>query len=248
MTEARAPDYARYDHVADWYLPWVGEAPGLACDPAWNLVDTNLQGKRWVDVACGAGRTSRELARRGASVVGVDLSEQLITRARAAQSDSVPVKYVAADVTRPPDWWDGRPFDGAVCEMALMDIDDLDGTLAVVAHVLRPDGQFVVSMVNPCFPGSDAGLSSWPPEHGYTAEGFWTSPDHNPDGIRIRVGSNHRMLSTYLNALMDAGLQPRRFCEPATPLPTWLVIACRREQTILTDDRDGKSRESAVPS
>ena len=39
--------------------------------------------------------------------------------------------------------WDGELFDGATCEMALMDIDDLEGTVNAVARVLRPDGVFV---------------------------------------------------------------------------------------------------------
>jgi SAM-dependent methyltransferase len=138
------------------------------------------------------------------------------------------VSYVAADVIRQAEWWDGQPFDGAVCEMALMDIDNLDGTVAVVAQVLRPGGRFLASLVNPCFPGNDVGLSSWPPNEGYEAEGFWTSPDHDPDGVRIRVGSNHRKLSTYLNLLIDTGLHLERVVEPAAPLPTWLVLACRR--------------------
>ena len=38
-------------------------------------------GKRVLDLACGHGRISRELARRGARVVGVDLSGALLDRA-----------------------------------------------------------------------------------------------------------------------------------------------------------------------
>jgi hypothetical protein len=50
------------------------------------------------------------------------------------------IAYVRGDVTGPPAWWDGRPFDGCTCELALMDIDDLAGTLNTVATVLRRDG------------------------------------------------------------------------------------------------------------
>ncbi|MBO0687492.1 MAG: class I SAM-dependent methyltransferase, partial [Candidatus Dormibacteraeota bacterium] len=189
----------------------------------------DLAGERWLDVACGAGRASRELARRGASVIGVDISSELLARARDASSATTPedITYVIGDVTEPAGWWDGAPFDGAICETALMDIDDLDGTLAAVAQVLRSGGRFLASLVNPCFPGNEAGLSSWPPENGYQAEGFWTSPDHNPNGVRLRVGSNHRTLSTYLNAVLDAGLRLERVWEPAADVPTLLVLASR---------------------
>jgi SAM-dependent methyltransferase len=199
-------------------------------DPDLRLLPPELDGERWLDVACGTGRTSRELARRGAAVVGVDLSSEMIALARSASDADVheAISYVPADVARPQAWWDGRPFDGAVCEMAIMDIDDLAGTLAAVALVLRAEGQFVASLIHPCFPGNDAGLSSWPPNDDYFSEGWWSSPEHNPEGVRIRVGSNHRTLSSILNALIETGLRLERVVEPQGPVPTLLVVACRR--------------------
>jgi hypothetical protein len=83
-------------------------------------------------------------------------------------------------------------------------------------------------LVHPCFPGNEAGLSSWPPERDYFAEGFWSSSRHNPDGVRIRVGSNHRTVSTYINAAIDAGLVLERVIEPPGPVPMLLILACRR--------------------
>lgn len=73
-------------------------------------------------------------------------------------------------------------------------------------------------------PGCRAG----PPELGYHAEGFWTSPEHNPEGVRIRVGSNHRTLGTYLNLLLDAGFGLERVHEPPAQVPMWLVLSLRR--------------------
>jgi len=134
-------------------------------------------------------------------------------------------------VTESGAWWDGERFDGACCEMALMDIDDLDGTLAAVAEVLRPGGSFVLSVVNPCFAGSDRGLPSWPPDGGYTAEGFWRSDQHDPEGARIRVGSSHRTLATYLNALLTAGFDPDPGVRAAEPAPH---VARARAPTPLT--------------
>jgi len=42
------------------------------------------------------------------------------------------------------------------------------------------------------------------------------------------VGSTHRKLSTFLNALLDAGLEAERFIEPPPPVPTHLLWRCRR--------------------
>jgi SAM-dependent methyltransferase len=216
---------ARYDGFAEWYAQWIGDKPPLiAAHP--ELLPA-VDGERVLDIACGQGRMSRYLARQGADVTGVDISAAMLGKARAAGPQDI--TYARADVTRPPAaWWDGRPFDGCTSELALMDIDDLAGALSTVTTVLRPGGWFVASVVHPCFPGNDTGQSSWPPEGGYEREGWWTSPDHNPEGARIRVGATHRKLSTFLNALLDAGLEAERFIEPPAPVPAFLLWRCRR--------------------
>jgi SAM-dependent methyltransferase len=220
MTETQA----RYDEFADWYEQWIADAPSRIVAQA-GLLPAET-GDRVLDVACGQGQLSRYLAALGADVVGIDISAAMLDRARAAGPDSI--TYLHADITRDLAWWDGQPFEGCTCEMALMDIDDLESALATVAAVLRPGGWFVASIVHPCLPGTAGGQSSWPPERGYAAEGRWTSPDHSPDGARVRVGATHRKLSTYLNALRDAGLEAEHFAEPPAPVPTYLLWRCRR--------------------
>jgi SAM-dependent methyltransferase len=215
---------ARYDGFAEWYEQWIGDARPLIAAQAGLL--PALAGERVLDIACGQGRMSRYLAQMGAEVTGVDISAAMLGKARERGPRGI--AYVHADVTQHPRWWDGQPFSGCTCELALMDIDDLAGTLSTVAAVLRPGGWFAASIVHPCFPGSDKGCSSWPPEEGYEGEGWWTSPDHNPDGARIRVGATHRKLSTFLNALLEAGLEAECFVEPAATVPTFLLWRCRR--------------------
>lgn len=219
-----AQTLVRYDEFAEWYEQWIGDGPALIATHSALLPD--VTGERVLDIACGQGRLSRYLAGQGADVVGVDISAAMLSRARATGPDRI--AYVQGDVARDTAWWDGRPFDGCTCELALMDIDDLAGTLSAVTTVLRPGGWFVASIVHPCFPGNDKGLSSWPPSDGYDREGWWSSPEHNPDGARIRVGATHRKLSTFLNALVDAGLEPECFAEPPAPVPTFLLWRCRR--------------------
>jgi 2-polyprenyl-3-methyl-5-hydroxy-6-metoxy-1,4-benzoquinol methylase len=219
---------ARYDDHAEWYAAWVGDGPGMVLTYAAPHLPA-FAGLRVLDLACGPGHVSREAARQGASVVGVDISATLLAQAREKPIDGPgDVTYVHADVTQAPTWWDGRPFDICICDLALMDIDDLDGALATVRTVLRPGGVFAASLVHPCMPATARGLSSWPPGAGYDTEGYWTSGNHNPDGARIRVGGCHRKLSTYLNALIAADLSLRHFLEPAAAVPTFLVFVCDR--------------------
>jgi 2-polyprenyl-3-methyl-5-hydroxy-6-metoxy-1,4-benzoquinol methylase len=220
---------ARYDAIADWYREWVGDGIGLIAEGADGLVPAAVKGQRVLDVACGHGRAARGLARLGAHVQGVDISERLIDQARAQeQAEQLGIAYSVADICDTTDWWDGVAFDGAVCEMAMMDIDDLAGTVRAVASTLRHQGWFAVSLVHPCFPGNDEGLSSWPEHGSYFDEGRWTSARHNPDGVRLRVGSTHRTLSTYLNTTISAGFTLERVIEPRAPVPTLLLLGFRR--------------------
>jgi 2-polyprenyl-3-methyl-5-hydroxy-6-metoxy-1,4-benzoquinol methylase len=221
---------ARYNDIAGWYPTWVAEhGDGLIAEHLDDLVSSSLRDARVLDVACGHGRATRWLARLGATATGVDLSAELVAVARKHEADNrFGVEYHVADVTDVDQWWNGVPFDGAICEMSLMDIDDLDSTTTAVATVVRPGGWFLLSMVHPCFPGNESGLSSWPPDRSYFTEGRWTSTAHNPDGVRSRVGSSHRTLSTYLNTLVERGFSIDRLVEPVAPVPTYLLIRCHR--------------------
>ncbi|MBF6614094.1 MAG: class I SAM-dependent methyltransferase [Chloroflexi bacterium] len=233
---------ARYDEFADFYEAF---APDLYDDPVSGALLSlvgDLSGLQLLDLACGHGRMARELARRGAHVVGVDISAALLDKARGCeQVDPMGIVYLHADVTS-PDTLKGEIFDGAVCSFGLSDIDDLNGAIATVARVLRPSGSFTFSILHPCFSGWEAkGASpSWPPGQGYFAEGWWRSSGP-AGGVRTKVGANHRMISTYLNTLAHYGLMIEEVAEPKPPqewldvapsmgpVPIYLIVRCRKQ-------------------
>ena len=164
-------------------------------------------------------------------MVGVDLSAAQIAKAvEVEQRAPRGVRYLVGSA-HDTAWWDGTPFDGAVCHMGLSDVDDLGAALATVRTVLRPGGAFAFTILHPCFPGAGAALPSWPPDQGYYWEGWWTTQG---SGCRGRVGANHRTLSTYLTAPLAAGLRLERVREPeppaeATPkVPSYLLVVCRK--------------------
>jgi SAM-dependent methyltransferase len=235
---------ARYDAVADFYEQF---APDAYEDPPMvallGLIG-DVSGFRVLDLACGHGRLARELARRGGRVVGADISEALLAKARAHEEASpLQIAYVHADVAS-PEALAGAIFDAVGCSFGLSDIDDLDGAIAMVARVLRQGGFFVFSIVHPCFPGweNKQAKPSWQPGRGYYEEGWWRA-DGPAHGLRPKVGANHRMLSTYLNTLARYGLVVEEVTEPMPqpdwiddapsigPVPVYLVVRCRRRAT-----------------
>lgn len=213
-------DTARYDEIAELYVGEVGDKlddPGTAA--VLDLLD-DVNGLRVLDLACGQGRVTRALARRGARVVGLDISRELLDKARAVEAEApLGIMYVEGDAAVPAVLFDA-PFHGVVCNYGVSDIDDLDGTLAALVGVLRPGGFFAFSLLHPCFPGWGTKSSAWPPGKGYFDEGWWQATGA-ASKIRRAVGANHRTLSTYLNALARHGLVLEEAREPGLPA-SWL--------------------------
>lgn len=211
---------AEYDAIADWYDQTLrqGALVHELVLPALFEVMGDLAGRRVCDLACGQGIVAREAARRGAVVVGIDLSERLLAIARAEEAARpLGVVYQAGDaqgLAGVPD----ACFDGVACCLALTDIPDLAATADAVRRVLRPGGWFVFAITHPCFEAPHAWWgtaddgAAYRAVRGYFVEGRWFST--NPDGVRGKVGAYHRTLATYLNTLVTAGLTLDRLAEP----------------------------------
>jgi ubiquinone/menaquinone biosynthesis C-methylase UbiE len=206
---------ARYDGIADWYDTEFQPAP-LASE-TWDVL-LRLLGEgsgSLVDVGCGTGAYAAGLAERGWDVTGVDVSEDMLRRARAKG-----VRTVHADATALP--FEDESFDAAISVFTSTDVDDLPAVVREIVRVLRPGAPLVYLSVHPCFVGPH---SMYDPETGvpelhagwyrhvgrYTeAPGVWRE-----SGVRIRVGATHLPLGMFLQAFLDAGLRLEQVEEPA---------------------------------
>ena len=140
---------ARYDQIADFYEQRSGQTISDPATAAPLDLTGDVGGLRLLEVACGQGRVERELARRGATLTGMDISTALLAKARAYETaEPLGISYLHADVTA-SGVLDDEAFDGVVCNYGLSDIDHLDGVLANVARLLRADGWFVFSLLHP---------------------------------------------------------------------------------------------------
>ena len=181
---------------------------GLEGAPEWPALSAllpELRGRKAVDLGCGFGWFCRWAREQGAAeVLGIDVSENMLVRARADTADAA-ITYLRADMERVelPE----AAFDVAYSSLALHYIENLERLLANVHRALVPGGYLVFSAEHPIFtapahPGwmVDAdGRKRWPIDS-YLCEG-----PRRTDWLAKGVIKQHRTLGTYLNLLLRLG-------------------------------------------
>ena len=221
----------------DFFTAYSGlrrSVQGLDGAPEWPALRAMLPplaGKRVIDLGCGFGWFCRWAAAQGAAaILGLDLSERMLDRARAESPASV--QYRQADLAAldlPSD-----AFDIAYSSLAFHYIADIDRLFATVRQTLVPGGALVFSMEHPIYmaPSRPAwttdseGRRIWPLDR-YLVEGPRTT-----DWLAPGVVKYHRTMGTTLTALLNAGFTLTRLAEFC---PTPEQIAARPE---LEQERD----------
>jgi SAM-dependent methyltransferase len=145
-------------------------------------------GQRVLDVACGTGVVAVTAARRGASVTALDLTPELLARARAnASLAGVSVDFQEGDVERMP--FEASTFDVVVSQYGHIFAPRPEIALAEMLRVLKPGGTIAFSTWPPelCI-GRIFGLIARfgpPPPPGLAPPGLWG----DPNVVRERLGS-----------------------------------------------------------
>lgn len=147
--------------MSEWFEQWFGEEylrlyPHRDDEDAERLVTlidarVPLAARRVLDLACGPGRHAAQFARRGASVVGFDLSMPLLSRARHRPEPVVDL--VRGDMRQLP--FRSASFDLVVNLFTSFGYfaDDVQHAqvLCEAADALRPGGAFVLDYLNAGF-------------------------------------------------------------------------------------------------
>jgi len=169
---------------------------GLDGAPEWPTIVSMLPaitGKRVVDLGCGFGWFCRWAREAGAaSVLGLDVSANMLARARETTVDAA-IAYRQADLETLE--LPASSFDLAYSSLTLHYLERLGALFATIHRALAPGGCFVFSAEHPLYtePGPD-----------YLDEGPRTT-----DWLAKGVVKQHRTLASYLNLLIDAGFTIR---------------------------------------
>jgi ubiquinone/menaquinone biosynthesis C-methylase UbiE len=193
------------DEFFEGYSRLPRSVEGLDGAPEWPALRAmlpDLHGLKILDLGCGFGWFCRWAREQGAAqVLGIDVSEKMLARARATTQDSA-ITYTRANMEKLE--LPSGSFDLVYSSLALHYVENLDGLMVEVHRSLVPDGSLVFSVEHPIFtapaaPGwsaNAAGRRIWPVDS-YLNEG-----PRSTDWLAKGVIKQHRTLATYLNMLL----------------------------------------------
>lgn len=177
----------------------------------------DLEGKKVLDLGCGSGERCIDYLKKGAaSVTGVDISEKMLAVAEAENNDpritylKMPMEEIGAI---------DDEFDVVISSLAFHYVEDFGGVVANVYRLLRDGGIFLFSQEHPlatCYSGKG---DRWTrDENGkklYANIADYCVERRNDSTWFVEgVQRYHRMFSTIVNTLCDAGFRILKMAEP----------------------------------
>ncbi len=167
----------------------------------------NLKGKKVLEIGCGGAQCGIAMAKQGAKVTGVDISEkQLKFAKKLAEKNKVRIKFIQRDIVNL------KPIksnsqDIVFSAYALIYVDDLNKCFKEVYRVLKKKGIFVFSLDHPF--DSMIDKKTMKVKRSYFKTGRYSEKYTHG----VWVGYN-RTVGDLFNWLIKAGFQVERIIEP----------------------------------
>jgi SAM-dependent methyltransferase len=203
------------DGYDGWAVSYDGEDNGcfpMRDDVLAPMLD-QLEPGRALDAACGTGAVAQQLVARGHEVIGVDLSEGMLRRARTAVPEARFLRGELTDLPIPD-----ADVDHVVCSLALTHLADLNPFFSEAARVMGPGGHLLLLDTRGHFTGS----------------GRYPLVQQAPDGLVGYIAGYSHGLGDYVRAALTHGfivrgceeayredhiVEPDEVPEPLTPGP-----------------------------
>lgn len=206
------------------------------------IKNTGISFNKIIDVGCGTGYLTCKLSKYSDYVLGLDISEESIKIAikEYRHLDNVLFKNISIeDIVINNEI---NKFDLAVANMVLMDVPNLNDSLAAISKSLNTEGSFLFTITHPYFWPSYWGYNNkdW---FNYNEEIFIESNFNITNEKTDKVTSHiHRPLSLYFKLLKENGFKIVDLIEPLPNEnigdmyiknwgnPRFLVIHCSKER------------------
>lgn len=189
-----------------------------------------VAGLRVLDLGCGEGYCSRALGRRGAQVLGLDLSAGMVDLARQAEAaEPLGIRYDVADAAAVDLGTDRFDLVVAVFLFNYLAVEPMRRTMANVHRMLAPGGHFVFAVPHPCFAFMRRAAPPFYFDVG--AAGYFSARDTRfpgriwkRDGSALDVQLVHKTLDDYFEALRLAGFTAMPVVNELRATPEMIVM------------------------
>ena len=173
----------------------------------------NVSGLEVLEIGSGAGQCGIAMAKQGAHVTCLDISEeQIAIGCKYAGKENVNVNFVQGDM-EDLSLFSSDLFDLVFSAAAISYVERIDKVFSEVFRVLKDGGRFLFSSVNPFWFALGA-TELWPEENNNPSY-FYRGPDrwkwNEEDDFEFIT--YRRPLQDYFNSLIDAGLHIKKFIE-----------------------------------
>lgn len=175
----------------------------------------DVSGRRILDLGCGEGQNSIALARQGARVTALDLSEeQLLFASKLAREANVTVKFVCDDIEKFVSL-EGQKFDIVLSSFTLSSIENISRAFINVRRVIKDGGLFVFSMEHPLM--TNISEEDYLFFHG---KNYPLMKNYFHTGKEVRQSKNEpvviykRKMEDIINPLLSSGFHLTQIIEP----------------------------------
>jgi ubiquinone/menaquinone biosynthesis C-methylase UbiE len=193
--EIPVKEYGVEEGYTRWSAHYDGPNPAIAVEePIVKAMLADITPGVALDAACGTGRHAATLVALGHRVIGVDMTDAMMDRARAKvpQAEFRRGRLEALPV-------DDESVDLVTCALALTHVPSLEPVIREFARVLRPGGTAILSDMHPVvqLTGGVAGFGK------------------ESDGLGVPYVANlTHQVSHYVSSFIGAGLTVRACVEP----------------------------------
>jgi len=205
----------------------------------------NISGKRILDLGCGVGDLSKQLAERGAFVDAVDISREMIDTAKRENQNVSGITYLLSDAENLGAYKD-KTFDFVVMNMVLINVDSKDKIQKIfleTSRVLKDNGIFLFTDLHPIalmVPNTTTQNQGYLEGFSYFKDAsLFSSNVLLNNGKKIDFVDIHWTLESYFLMLNKAGLFVKSLIEPQpiknSPkvfetylVPEYLIFCCNK--------------------
>jgi ubiquinone/menaquinone biosynthesis C-methylase UbiE len=178
---------------------------------------SDVQGKKVLDVGCGTGFYSLWLSEKGAKVLGIDSSQEMIKIAKEkASKKMLGAKFLMRDVAEMR--IEDAMFDVVLSTLVLMDVKELDKVISEIVRVTRNGGDIVISIQHPILTAGDwereSGQKPFRKLDNYFMERELEVVWENERKEQVPFKYYHRPLQAYIQPFLERGCILTNLIEP----------------------------------